>query len=462
MKKSELVFSAILVPLDFIMLLGAGLASYFLRTSSWVIQYRPVLFSLNLSFNKYLILLLGVSILFLAIFTLVGLYRIRNIRSLLEDFLKIVVGISAGIMVLVFYIFLSREWFNSRFLILAGWFLAISLVFLGRLLVYRFQKYLRRKYHFGVPKVLIIGKDGISRKIMQSIENNPDLGYQLAAHLIEPDLKEIEAKKNDLGIDEIILADPNWPRQRIIELINFCEDNYLIFKFVPNLFQTLTANTSVETLGDVPVVELKRTALEGWGRINKRIIDFIGSLFGLILLSPFFVLIALIIKINSAGPVFVRLDRISQGKKFRVYKFRSMVKNAEELKKELLPYNERKDGPLFKMKNDPRITKVGHFLRKYRIDEFPQLINVLKGEMSLVGPRPHQPDEIEKYQQHHRKVLAIKAGMTGFAQASGSSDLPFEEEIKLDTYYVENWSLLLDLKIFLKTWLILFKDRSAC
>jgi lipopolysaccharide/colanic/teichoic acid biosynthesis glycosyltransferase len=139
-----------------------------------------------------------------------------------------------------------------------------------------------------------------------------------------------------------------------------------------------------------------------------------------------------------------------------------MIKEAEEMKENLWAYNERQDGPLFKMKNDPRITKVGQISRQYRIDELPQLINVFKGEMSLIGPRPHQPDEIIQYQKHHKKVLAIKAGMTGFAQVSGSSDLPFEEEIKLDTYYVENWSLLMDLKIFLKTWVVLLRDRSAC
>jgi len=245
-------------------------------------------------------------------------------------------------------------------------------------------------------------------------------------------------------------------------LVNFCEDNHLTFKFVPNLFQTLTANASVETLGDVPIIELKRTALDGWGRIIKRVIDFVGALTGLIVLSPFFTLVAIFIKRDSPGPVFVHLKRISQGKEFRLCKFRSMVDGAEKLKENLQAKNERKDGPLFKIKNDPRVTKIGKFLRRYRIDEFPQLVNVLKGEMSLIGPRPHQPDEIAQYRKHHKKVLAIKSGMTGFAQVSGSSDLSFEEEIKLDTYYVENWSLAMDLKIFLRTWLVLLKDRSAC
>ena len=138
-----------------------------------------------------------------------------------------------------------------------------------------------------------------------------------------------------------------------------------------------------------------------------------------------------------------------------------MVKNAEELKPELANFNERRDSPLFKMKNDPRITKFGRFLRKTRLDELPQFINVLIGDMSLVGPRPHQRDEIEKYQKHHKKVLAIKSGITGIAQTSGSSDLPFEHEVYLDTFYIENWSLWLDVKIILKTTVKMFFDRSA-
>ena len=138
-----------------------------------------------------------------------------------------------------------------------------------------------------------------------------------------------------------------------------------------------------------------------------------------------------------------------------------MVRNAEEIKASLAVFNERQDGPLFKMKNDPRITRVGHFIRKYRIDELPQFWNILKGEMSLIGPRPHQPDEIERYKKHHKRVLAIKAGATGIAQISGSSDLPFEQEVALDTYYIEHWSLWMDIKIILKTIFKMFTDKSA-
>jgi len=228
------------------------------------------------------------------------------------------------------------------------------------------------------------------------------------------------------------------------------------------LFQTLTTNVEVEVIGGVPLIEVKHTALDGWGRVLKRVMDICGSLCGLAALSPLFGAVAILIKLDSRGQVFVALDRITLGKTFRMYKFRSMVDNAHAMKSELITQNERKDGgPLFKMQHDPRVTRIGRVLRKMRIDELPQLWNVLRGEMSLVGPRPHEPEEVAQYEKHHKKLLVIKSGITGMAQISGSSDLPFEEEVKLDTYYIENWSLGLDVKILLRTLMILLHDRSA-
>lgn len=461
MKKSELVFTSILVPADFLMLALAGLTTYFLRTSL-LNEYRPVLFYTELPFREYFLITVFISFFLLIVFALVGLYKIKAVRSLWQDFVKIVIAVSAGLIGVVFYIFIRREWFNSRFLILGGWLAAIVFVWFGRFLVSRLQKFFIRKYRFGANRVLVIGQDKVSQKIVERIRQMPELGYFLAGNLTEPDIAEIKNQFGNPGLEEIILADPDWPKEKVLELVNFCEENHLVFKFVPNLFQTLTGNALVEAIGGLPLVELKRTALDGWGKIIKRAIDVVGSLSGLVVLSPVFLTIAFLIKWDSEGPVLVQLKRISQNKEIGLYKFRSMVKDAENLKKFLWRFNERSEGPLFKMKNDPRITHFGRFLRKYRLDEFPQLFNVLKGEISLVGPRPHQPDEIEKYQRHHKKVLAIKAGITGMAQISGSSNLSFEEEVKLDSYYIENWSLLKDFKILLRTFLILFKDRSAC
>lgn len=187
----------------------------------------------------------------------------------------------------------------------------------------------------------------------------------------------------------------------------------------------------------------------------------IGSFFGLIILLPFLPLIALAIKIDSRGPVLIKLNRVSEGKIIKVYKFRSMVLDAEKQKKDLLNLNERSDGPFFKIKNDPRITKVGKLLRKFRLDEFPQLINVLKGELSLVGPRPHEPEELFAYPREYRELLTAKTGLTGLSQISGASSLKFLKELELDNYYLQNRSLWLDIKIILKTIIIFFTDPTG-
>jgi exopolysaccharide biosynthesis polyprenyl glycosylphosphotransferase len=464
MKKSNLMFSALLVPVDFLMLALAGIVAYFLRVSPLISKWRPVLFSLNLPFEKYLILVLVVSFFGVLIFAISGLYNISVQKKLFKEFLQIIVAISATLLVIILYIFFNQALFDSRFILLVAWILSIIFVGFGRFFVKKMQRFMVGKYNFGIKNIIVIGEDKLSNKVIEEIKKNPDLGYRITKIFFELKIEEIKnfLIENDSQVDEVVLASPDYDRIGVLELLDFCEEQRIGFKFVPNLFQAHTTNVELNTFDGVPLIEIKRTPLDGWGRILKRWVDIIGSFWGLIILSPFFLIIAIIIKLNSDGPVLVKLKRISQKQEFGLYKFRSMIKNAEALKKELINKNERGDGPLFKMKNDPRITKVGRILRKTRIDELPQIINVLKGEMSLVGPRPHQPDEIEKYEKHHKKVLLIKPGMTGMAQISGSSNLPFEEEVKLDTYYIENWTLLKDIYILLKTAIIVFKDKSAC
>ena len=331
-------------------------------------------------------------------------------------------------------------------------------VFIGRLIVRLVQKIAVVNYDFGIHRLVIIGQDRATKQISENIKENPAFGYRIVAELNNPSPGELNKTKD---IDEIILADPNYPSDKIIELIDYCHDNHIIFKFIPNLYQTLTTNFSFDIIGDYPIIELKRTPMDGWGKVTKRLADIMSGIIGAVILSPVFLVVAACIKWDTDGPVFVKLKRISKNREFGLFKFRSMVKNAEELKPSLVELNERKDGPLFKMRNDPRITRVGRIIRKYRIDEIPQFWNILIGDMSLVGPRPHQPDEISKYAKHHKKVLAIKAGATGLAQVSGSSDLPFDKEVALDVFYIENWSLLLDIKIIFKTLFKVLTDRTA-
>ena len=464
MKKSELIFSALLVPMDFLMFVLAGVAAYFLRISPLVANLRPVLFTINLPFEKYFLLVLIVAIFGIFIFAVSGLYSITAQKKLFKEFLQIVIATSATLLVVILYIFFNQALFDSRFILLMAWVLVIIFVSLGRFFVKKLQRFMVGRYNVGARNIIVIGEDKLSKKVIEEIERNPDFGYRIIKRFLEIETDKIYdfLLHSNPQIDEVILASPHYERNDILELLDFCDEQRIGFKFVPNLFQTHTTNVEMNTFDGVPLIEIKRTPLDGWGRILKRWVDALVSGIALIILSPFFLIIAIIIKLDSEGGVFVKLKRISQRQGFWLYKFRSMVKDAEQIKSKLTEYNERKDGPLFKIKNDPRITKVGRFLRKTRIDELPQLINVFRGEMSLVGPRPHQPDEIEKYEKHHKKVLLIKPGMTGMAQVSGSSDLPFEEEVKLDTYYIENWTLLKDIYILLKTIIVLFKDRSAC
>jgi lipopolysaccharide/colanic/teichoic acid biosynthesis glycosyltransferase len=193
----------------------------------------------------------------------------------------------------------------------------------------------------------------------------------------------------------------------------------------------------------------------------KRISDIVGSLAGLIFILPFSPFIALAIILEDGRPVLVKIDRISEGKIIGVYKFRSMIRGAHGMKSSLKGLNERKDGPFFKIKDDPRLTKTGKFLRKLRVDEFPQFLNVLKGELALVGPRPHEPGELAAYPEEFRKLYFAKAGLTGLSQVSGASALPFRKELELDLYYMEHQSLWLDLKIILKTVWIFFSDPTG-
>jgi len=196
-------------------------------------------------------------------------------------------------------------------------------------------------------------------------------------------------------------------------------------------------------------------------KIFKRLFDVTGALGGIILITPFVPIIYLMIKLDSRGEFLVRLKRVSEGRIITIYKFRTMKEGAHKMKSQFAHLNERTDGPFFKIRNDPRLTRSGKILRKFRLDEFPQLLNVLKGELALVGPRPHEPEEVQKYPDRYRHITEAQAGVTGFSQVNGASSLPFLKELDLDSYYLHHQSLLFDLKIILRTIKILFSDPTA-
>ena len=288
------------------------------------------------------------------------------------------------------------------------------------------------------------------------------------AEVIKEFNKENESKKE--RIDEIIQSDPNLSKVETLRLYDFANEHHVIFRYVADLLEVKVLRTEVSEMAGVPVVEVKKTTLDGWGRIVKRLFDIIISLILIIIFSPIILLTMLMIKLDSHGPIFFSkrddgspVFRVGQGGQlFKYFKFRSMLPGMDSMRyNELIDKNLRKDGPMIKIADDPRVTRVGRFIRRWSIDELPELFLVLIGRMSIVGPRPHLPEEVAKYEQHHKKTLTVKPGITGLAQVSGRSDLLFEEEVKLDIYYIENWSLLLDLSILFRTPLAVIKNRKA-
>jgi len=461
MKKSEILFNAFLVPLDYVMIVLAAVVVYYLRFYDPIVESYPLLY--RLQFGIYFKITLLAAFIVVAIYAIEGLYSMKVTRSLFKEFLKIFSATSLALMLFIVAAFLDRYLFSSRFILIGSWVLITLFVSMERFLARYLQRKVAKWRGTGIHRILIVGANDISDKIIRYIKCNKRLPYKITGRLT--DVSEEKLSKYKDKIDEVIQCDPTMSNVQTSALAQFCELNRIDFKYVPNLFAARATNIEIRSIAGFPVVEIKRTPLDGWGRVIKRLFDLVGSILMLVFLSPVFLVLAILIKSDSEGPVFEKLKRVSQGKKFRMFKFRSMIKGAPNMKKDLikLNINERKDGPLFKLKNDPRITKFGKFLRRTRLDEFAQLINVLKGEISFVGPRPHEPEEIEQYEDRHRKVLTIKAGITGMAQVSGSSKLSFEDEVGLDTYYIENWSPRLDFVILIKTLIIfLTRDKNAC
>lgn len=469
-KKAELFFTFLKIPIDFLALLTAGILAYSLRYQEEIQAIRPVIFDLN--FEKFLPVVFGVAFIWLIFFAWSGLYSFQR-RKITEELSRIILACSTGTTAVIIYMFFVREMFESRFILLAAWILSIILVTVSRIIIRKIQN-LSLAHGWGAHLVVIIGKNKNTEEIINTFRDEPELGYKIVAQFenFDAEAKEkLDQLRKKQYIDEIIQTDYSLSRKTSVDLVDYSNEHNIIFKYAAGQFESRTTNIDVHMIAGVPIVEIKKTKLDGWYKIIKRLIDFVFSTILIILFSPLMLIIALAIKIEDKGPAIYKNERVHSKGTFHVYKFRSMytkfctgqqfekytdqkaiLKYEEELAQK---YSERK-GPLYKVLNDPRRSKVGRFIEKTSLDELPQLFNVWLGNMSLVGPRPHQPREVAKYEKHHRRVLDIKPGVSGLAQISGRSDLDFEEEVKLDTYYIENWSLALDFWIMLKTpWIIL-------
>lgn len=339
----------------------------------------------------------------------------------------------------------------------------LVLTFTLKIVLFMYIKNVRRKGR-NFLNVLVIG-DQTSKSFLRQVLYHPEWGYRIVAvvsdfsfgkeiddkMLLLHENSDIEKLLRDKMINEVILIKEKPSQYELENLIHICSEVGVVFRLYSPFFNMLANKTYLRYYGTLPLLTISGKPINYIELKVKRVIDISFSVLVLSFLSPLFLIIGIAIKFDSKGPVFFKQKREGlRGRIFDVYKFRSMIVNAEELKRELEGRNEM-DGPVFKMSNDPRITKLGRFLRKTSLDELPQFYNVLMGEMSVVGPRPPLPDEVKKYQRWQLRRLSMKPGITCIWQVSGRNSVPFEEWMKMDLQYIDNWSLKLDFVIFLKT-----------
>lgn len=464
MKKLDLFFAVILVPIDYLVLLLAGAVAYSLRFANFFAEIRPVIF--DLSFPSYMRVVALAAIGWIIIFAFSGLYTIEKRRRKIEEFKKIILASTAAFGGVLAVMVFSRVLFESRFILLAAWLLAMIFIWLARLIL-RATRSLLVRAGIGLKKVAVIGQGSSAAAIIEFFKHNPKFGFKIifqSENFNQNAQEELAKIAKQKQLDQIFYISENGISEGMKELLDFADEYHISFKYSAGVLTTHGAGLEFDTLAGVPIMEIKRTSLEGWGRVYKRIFDIVGAILLIILFSPLMLLVTLAIMLSSGSPIIFYNERGGEhGQLFNTLKFRTMykkycigeqfdnTKKALEFEKELIVAQSIKPGPVPKIKNDPRVTRVGQFLRQTSIDELPQLFNVLVGSMSLVGPRPHQPREIKNYEKHHKRVLTIKPGLTGLSQISGRSDLSFEEEVRLDTYYIEHWSIKIDLTILIKT-----------
>lgn len=477
MKLSELILGLLKIPFDFIAGILAFLVAYQIRTKTDLIPGIDLPLDLETfpELNDYIYFSAAFIAVLIILLSMNRAYSLKRHIPLSREISQVMMVTATWIMIIIAYFFIIRQFPFSRLVLAYSWILTAVFISLDRSII-RFIEFILLRYNIGKRRLLFIGGNEITERL--SMEMRKDLKYTIVGliddtYLSSKKIKylgkvhELESIVKKYNIEEILQTKSDLTSAQATDIRDFCREHHIMYRFVPDLLAIQQTNIDIETLKGIPIISLKPTPLDGWGRVLKRTFDIIGSIVGLIILSPIMLITAIAIKIDSKGTILfkylddgTRVKRVGQyGKLFNFYKFRTMHPNTHNLRYEKLAENNtRKGSPLVKIKNDPRITRVGKFLRKTSIDELPQLFNVLIGNMSLVGPRPHLPEEVAKYQNHQKFVLAIKPGITGLAQISGRSDLDFEEENQLDTYYIENWSIFKDIKIIIKTFGVLLKD----
>jgi len=452
-----------LVPLltvlsDAVAIESSFLFSYWLRFYSPLTAYIEVTKGFP-SLSAYVAGSLVVIPVWLFLFNRRGMHKARRNVYFSDEFFAIVRLVFVGMLIVMAGAFFYRTFSYSRLVFGLLGISAIVFISLGRFAVMKFEQWWYRGGH-DIWHVILVGTNSSARRVYEAVSDNPGLGYIIdgyfslngagqmeatQANLIGP-VSDVPKYVADHATDIILVALDSKDHPVLFDLVRRCEGLNTEIMMVPDLLDMMTSQVRIRELEGIPFIRIKTTPMSAWNQILKRSFDLVVSSLALVLLSPFFLLLAILVKLTSAGPVFYLQERIGlDSSSFRVIKFRSMRVDAEKA-----------TGPVWARKADPRTTTFGKFLRRFSLDELPQLMNVFWGEMSLVGPRPERPHFVEQFKKEVPKYLdrhRVKTGMTGWAQVNGlrGGDAPIEERTKLDVYYVENWSLVFDLKIILKT-----------
>ena len=471
-------------------------AAFYIREGAPVFQNSGGgSFAWSPGFAPYGALLLFVVLIRVLALRYYDLYRLRGEFSFVDDGVRVFKSTAIGSLLIVAAAFLYRGGFDyrtfsyARAVFLLDFLIALALFYTLRLLVRSAQTFFRRRGINLIP-TLVVGRGPEAAFCIKEMRERPSLGYRVIGAVesgsfrpgvstsyegvpVVSDLAGLPEAIRESRANEVIIADSAVNSDALFDVMIRCGRRRGVeFRIAPSLFNCLPSKTEVNQIGALPMIRLFREPLSDFARGTKRVSDIAIASLTLALLSPFWLLIALVIKFDSKGPVFYAQERVGMdGRIFLVYKFRTMRVDAdseihrEYQRKFIAGHAEANVGddkqPAYKLRNDPRITRVGRILRRVSLDEVPQLLNVLRGDMSVVGPRPPIPYEVEAYELRHRKRLDMKPGLTGLWQVSGRNRLPFEEMVKLDLFYIENWSLLSDLKIILRTALVIFRGDGA-
>lgn len=454
----------ILIAVDVLAVVSAIGVAYDLRFESGLFSYEE--FHPLRNYLGYLVILVLATV---GVLAANGLYQPRRSISWVDHLYAIFTSISVAVAIAM--VSTSVMWPDtgaSRLMVVMDWLLTIVGVTLGRAIVHRVQVGLRTR-GIGTERLLIVGIGDPAHLVLDRVLHSPGIGYRPVGFVAETPTASLAYGLPVLGtienigeivrahqIHDVVVAIPTLSRQQLLDLVTQCSNEKVNIKVFPDLFQFMTSGVNIGDLNGLPLISVKDVALRGWNLAIKRAMDVVVSAVALVLLSPLMLLIAALIKLTSPdGPVFLIQERVGlDGRPFPIIKFRTMRPDAE-----------KETGAVWAVPNDPRRTRLGAFLRRYSLDELPQLINVLVGDMSLVGPRPERPVFVEQFRRtipryfdRHRE----KAGLTGWAQVNGlRGNTSIEERTAYDVWYIENWTLWLDIKILLKTLFVVFTDRNA-